>query len=390
MRIKSVPYYLLCTLGLVVLLANPLAAIGRDRAEPAEPAPVHEEPASPRVGPTATVPWTFEVVDDGHNINSIGNRSLAIDAAGRLHATYAGEHLYYAYHNGTSWQSSIVDPDGASCPSMALDSAGQPRIAYYNQANSSLDYARYDGSAWVTETVLQLPQYALCPSLALDAGDVPHVSVCPAHDGWHCYSLWYAWQEGAGWSVQVVREGSESMGGQTALALNTAGQPRIAFKYNYSPTGLVYAAYESSAWTFTYLEHGYIDGDIALTMDGTDRPHLLYGTNGLADLRYASWDGSAWVTATVASGAGVGEYLSLALNAAHHSGRHRGRRQRLGPRRSWPAATARLRAESGPGVRPRRRRRLAGRADRRVPHRTGGNRYVHRVGCGRPAARQLP
>lgn len=205
MRVKRVLSHMLCTVGLLVLLASPPAAIGQEGSvwmEPATAAPVnrgvetsaaqgvagplsaHAAWVSPASGRDATVPWAFEFADEANNINDIRTRSLAIDAAGQPHVVYAGEYLGYGYQDGASWQMTKVDPNAASCPALALDGSGRPHIVYYVGVDYSLRYAVYDGSDWVVTTVRTDYNQSHCPSLALDSLDRPHLSTYPAWAQW--------------------------------------------------------------------------------------------------------------------------------------------------------------------------------------------------------------
>ena len=55
-----------------------------------------------------------------------------------------------------------------------LDSAGNPRIGYYG--NGDLEYARFNGSVWVIETVDSVGTMGYSPSLVLDAAGNPCIS----------------------------------------------------------------------------------------------------------------------------------------------------------------------------------------------------------------------
>jgi hypothetical protein len=54
-----------------------------------------------------------------------------------------------------------------------------------------------------------------------------------------------------------------------------------------------------------------------LALDATGHPHVsYYGSEPQGGLKYAYYDGSAWLTQTVESGWNVGKFTSLALDAA--------------------------------------------------------------------------
>ena len=91
----------------------------------------------------------------------IGDRSLALDAAGHPHVVYAGDALYYAHFDGAAWQVEVVDaapgirdaltyqPSAA----IALDSQGRPHISYLNEENTALRYAHKTAAGWQTQTL---------------------------------------------------------------------------------------------------------------------------------------------------------------------------------------------------------------------------------------------
>jgi len=71
--------------------------------------------------------------------------SLALDASGNPHIAYFDElngDLKYARRVGGAWQIQTVDSDGmvGKYPSLALDAGGNPCIAYFDETNRDLKY----------------------------------------------------------------------------------------------------------------------------------------------------------------------------------------------------------------------------------------------------------
>ena len=137
--------------------------------------------------------WNLQTVEDP--IESVWRSSIALDAWEHPHIVYSffhdgyirGDILKYAYWDGASWYIEAIAPY-ADWPSMDLDTAGLPHIAYYDPVLTTLKYACYDGSCW---TIRQIDtegtgQYA---SLELDEKGHPHISY---FDGTNVV-LKYAW-----------------------------------------------------------------------------------------------------------------------------------------------------------------------------------------------------
>ena len=93
-----------------------------------------------------------------------------------------------------NWYSVTVDSAGrvGTWTSLALDASGFPHISYYDDTNSALKYAHFNGSfsetawrfgraeshggSWQIETADSDLFVGLYTSLALDANDHPHIS----------------------------------------------------------------------------------------------------------------------------------------------------------------------------------------------------------------------
>ncbi|MBM4460404.1 MAG: hypothetical protein FJ011_22020, partial [Chloroflexi bacterium] len=116
--------------------------------------------ASPTTPPLASdfpqeQTWRIQQVDAPKVFHNMRDRSLRLDAAGHPHIVYGQDHLYHAWHDGSSWRIETVDTAWGvgMYASLALDGAGFPHIAYYDWNNFDLKYARWTGSAWTISTV---------------------------------------------------------------------------------------------------------------------------------------------------------------------------------------------------------------------------------------------
>ena len=99
--------------------------------------------------------WTIESPDAPKDFAEQGGRTFVLDVDGYPHAVYGGDHLYYAWHDGTVWHRETVDPSWnvGAFSSIALDAAGRPHISYYDRGQADLKYAFFDGSAWQIQTI---------------------------------------------------------------------------------------------------------------------------------------------------------------------------------------------------------------------------------------------
>jgi hypothetical protein len=327
---------------------------------------VEASPVGLLMPPPPVCEWHIECVDCPKYFGGT-NRSLGVDAAGRPHIAYGGDHLYHAWHDGASWHYETVDGSRSvgSHASLALDGSGHPHISYVGWSDLGLNYAWHDGTGWRIETA-DSGGWCQYTSLALDGSGQPHISYhvgYPDYDlkhawrdagGWHTETVdggtagWfsslvldgsghphishvdliqgvlrYAWYDGASWQtepvVSVGYQGAMGDGFSTSLVLDSSGRPHIS-SYHDAIRGLLYSWRDGSGWhtelvdrSPTSAEWAYVGRYSSLALDGLGRPHILYGS--LDDVKHAWRDASGWHSEKVAK-EGRYSFISLALDAA--------------------------------------------------------------------------
>ncbi|MCX5786277.1 MAG: fibronectin type III domain-containing protein [Elusimicrobia bacterium] len=258
-------------------------------------------------------PFDFAIVNSAGNAGR--HTSLALDGLGNTHISYyspGDTSLRYAKGNGTSWAVQAVDNAGDAVTSLALDGSGNPHISYYDGANKKLKYASWTGTSWSIETVDSAGDVGEYASLALDGVGNPRISYFDNTN----QDLKYAKWTGASWSTQTV-DSAGDVGEYTSLALDGAGNPRISY-FNNTNQDLKYAKWTGASWDVETVDGagGNVGEYTSLALDGAGNPHISYydGYNG--GLKYTKRTGASWDIQTVDNAGAAGTYTSLALDGA--------------------------------------------------------------------------
>ena len=118
--------------------------------------------------------------------NRAAETSVAVGADGRIHVaiggvplcnnTFEGGLLYLTSTDGVNWTRMFVDDVSGRSPSITLDAAGNPHIAYWRH-NSEVRLASLEAHAWTTTAIYTAtaPVVRASVKLAFDAADQPHV-----------------------------------------------------------------------------------------------------------------------------------------------------------------------------------------------------------------------
>jgi hypothetical protein len=271
--------------------------------------------------------WQAECVTCPPQIVGFGDRSLRLDRDDHPHIAYAGDCIYYAWHDGLAWQIEVVEDvrGAASYVSLSLDAADRPRLTYSDPASGDLKYAWNDGAGWHVEIVDSVGYVTDFGSLALDGAGRPHIGYRDLTNA----DVKYAWHDGTIWHVETVAslEPDETVpnlredGANVSLALDAAGRPHMSY-YDETNDNLNYAFRDGSGWHVEKVDRvGDVGRSNSLALDSSGRPHISYQRFNIFSvtdnsLKYARHDGSRWLVGTVATGVPIGHYTSLVLDAA--------------------------------------------------------------------------
>jgi hypothetical protein len=215
----------------------------------------------------AATKWITEEVDNGTTLSVGKYTSIALDNTPqpntRVFIGYYDETFHnpkMAYYNPLlgppflTWRKytveHIADVDLGRFTALALTSAFEPRLVYYEGTNHYLRYAAgtWDGSQWVftPELVQKVADYdiGMYASIAMDSANRPHISYYSYYtkgngiDG----DLMYARKIGPLWDIYTV-DSDGDVGYFTSIAVDSADVPSISYydktqgevKYAYDP-----------------------------------------------------------------------------------------------------------------------------------------------------------
>ncbi len=178
----------------------------------------------------------------------------------------------------------------------------------------ALKVARWDGSHWAIESPDALGYAGLYASLAADRAGELHIAYYDVAAG----HLKYAHGQRSGWDIQIVDAG-EWAGAYASLALDGASRPHIAYcrldAARRSCQNLRYAEFDGTRWiTATVASGSPVGAHASLALDRAGRPYISYYDATSRTLRLASRTSAGWQIETVDAGPDVGEYASLVLD----------------------------------------------------------------------------
>jgi hypothetical protein len=217
--------------------------------------------------------------------------SVVMDSIDSPHFAYISSedgilNLYYAYKYNSEWVSDKVDTYVIGVPSIALDSNGNPYIAYYHYGNDELRLARFvaETSEWDLQTIDNDNVYSWYLSLVLDQSD--HVHIAYMNDD---YELMYAHWDYLSLKIQIV-DSSAYRYNPPSIVIDSDNNPYIS----YSDSDHLYLAWtDGIAWetnTISYNRGQFSEMEI----DGTNTLHISYADHLLESLKYGRGGPGGW------------------------------------------------------------------------------------------------
>ncbi len=184
--------------------------------------------------------WITQTVD--YYYNSPVKISLAFDKSNTPYILYPHsidgtiyQKLKVVHLENSNWIIQNFTFDVSDFSNIVLDSQGYPHFTCQEQspqqggsANSTLFYASWDGTDWITEPVVSQVYIDSIGSLVLDSEDNPHIFyILPAPEG-KTQTL-YATRTGAGWVYDDVNS-SRPTAGRCYLTVDSYGNPHVSYR----------------------------------------------------------------------------------------------------------------------------------------------------------------
>jgi hypothetical protein len=165
---------------------------------------------------------------------------------------------------------------------MAFDAAGRPMIAF-GQDDGFIRCASFDGTTWSTvpvATIATPKDVSLCFSAAGTAGIAFSAGASPV--------LHFVERHGTVWGSPVVVDGGTDTGYTCSLAYSPGGRPAIAYYTHSGGQDLRYASFNGVAWTTATIDgEGGTGASAALDFDPQGQPVIAYAALNFSTLRVA-------------------------------------------------------------------------------------------------------
>ena len=233
--------------------------------------------------------WELITIEDtGHDG---WDNSIVVDADGNWH-TAAIDPAQFGSQDGVEYATnaggSISVTQVGSGPifyefatSIQLDDEGLPGIAYYDQDEKGLEYAKFDGDEWTVELIDNSGDAGRYANLIYDADGNAHITYFVVEDE-TTGVLRHAWWDGSSWQIEEVdrlddfRQGSVGARKNSALAFDDDGDLHIAYS---DRSRVVYGRRSDEGWLVQELPKNsdkILGQLVELELDGDGNPHLVW------------------------------------------------------------------------------------------------------------------
>ncbi|NOZ30309.1 MAG: hypothetical protein GXP39_19955 [Chloroflexi bacterium] len=262
--------------------------------------------------------WAIATVTDDFRGGSV---ALALDSSGQPHIAYdrSNQEIYYASPSGVTWNSQLTIRTGGRAgrwAHMAWSKNGRPHAIYFtDNSPHEYRYAYRDATGWHVERLNVTGQLGVHNAIAVDAAGRPHVVFDNDIEG--ANTLRYGYRDDAGWHYEDLPLADVKY---PSLAIDRSGYPHISYtRGNYTFLGLFHTYKDAAGWHHETVEDGYVGSYTSLVLDAAGRAHISYADESEKDLKYAYQDAAGWHTTLVDRFWNVGLWTSLALDAAGYA-----------------------------------------------------------------------
>lgn len=251
--------------------------------------------------------WELEhVADQGNALTSV-----AIDpTSGEPGIAFAySDALYFARRAAGAWS---VDPriatgSGLGAASLAYGPTGRPSISSW--AAGLVRVATYDGT-WTLDLVDTVSGwFGGNTGLAFDGAGRPAVAYYDGNAG----DLRYAWNDGAGWNVELV-DTALTTGWYPSLAFAPGDEAIVAYDGGSVDEARLARRTGADAWSPAPIDSN--DAYTSVAVDASGLPAIAYADATRASIRLARWDGTGWTTDVVDASGPFTHAMSLAFDPA--------------------------------------------------------------------------
>ncbi|HPQ38852.1 MAG TPA: hypothetical protein PLV45_00635 [bacterium] len=220
--------------------------------------------------------WIEEEMDYGA-VGSTIFTSICVDSSGQVHLTYFSylmDWYTYAYGNPGNWTINQImeSPIFGEISSMDVDSYGNRKIAFYNQATNQLDYAFQSNDLWEKSSIDSVHLINdNCLDIETDPWGIPFVCYVDSTEGSH---LRLAEKQGNAWSIETFE--NDWLVSECDMFLDTGSNIHIAL-HTADTNELVLLARIEGNWIASALDTNlgeWTFPSISLESNGT--PHIMY------------------------------------------------------------------------------------------------------------------
>lgn len=248
--------------------------------------------------------------------------SLDFDSTNQPHIVYYDfekRRLVYTYRIKNSWIENILTKtdDQGYFASIKIGSDNKPRITFINNTNKTIKLITQSlKGEFIEEDITTLPvfdMYFSATSLALDSANNPNI----AYYEYGSKDLIYGKKTDSVWSFETVDSGG-NVGGFTSLVIDKSNKAHIAYSdlTNYR---VKYATNFKGAWYIIAPATNYSITGIgynSIILDSKDTPRIstiYYGSGGIYNIIYSYLENGVWRQELISPSIDLGSTQQLLL-----------------------------------------------------------------------------